>query len=94
VGPQDAFITAVERIARRAPAWLLRDDASLVLKLNDLLKRVHGRAVQSFPFTTGARVKARCPLIYLEASASSLSAKLERLLRGMTASGFTETADS
>ena len=41
-GPYDAFITAVERIARRHPAWLLRDDGSCVLQLNTLLTRVHG----------------------------------------------------
>ena len=41
-GTHDAFITAVERIARRHPPWLFRDDASVISQLHALLPKVHG----------------------------------------------------
>ena len=41
-GPQDAFITACERIARRCPSWLLTDSSSAITQLNTLLPKVHG----------------------------------------------------
>ena len=42
IGPQDAFITACERIARKHPKWLLKDSSTAITQLNTLLPKVHG----------------------------------------------------
>ena len=42
IGPQDAFITACERIARKHPWWLLKDSSTAITQLNTLLPKVHG----------------------------------------------------
>ena len=42
IGPQDAFITACERIARKHPKWLLKDSSAAITQLNTLLPKVHG----------------------------------------------------
>ena len=41
-GPQDAFVTAVERIARREPSWLTGNDGSILAQLHQLFPKLHG----------------------------------------------------
>lgn len=78
LGPQDAFVAACERIARKNPRWLLENDASLVAQLDALLPRVHGepRFVALTALSHVARCDARASVSFAERTLRHLPALL------------------